>query len=188
MHDELWQGQVQSFDLDSDASADEARRLRLALETPTALQLGMGTVRTRNLCLRGGEVRLCLDAERAASSAWSAGFSATSLPLHALTAGLSQEITYDGTLNLEVKAAGEKDHRTTGEIHAELRDALLRHAVSNNREERFALGTGAWMPWPRWMASMPGSISTPAPPGTYAASWSASDLPATGRTTPSAAR
>ncbi len=59
-----------------------------------------------------------------------------------LTAGLTQDITYDGTLNIDGKAAGEKDHRTTGEFHAQLRDALLRQALANGREERMALGTG----------------------------------------------
>ena len=131
-----------TFDINSDSAANGARHLKLSLEAPAQVQFSTSSLLTRDLCLKGDPERLCVSAERAANSAWNASFSATSLPLHVLTAGLTQDITYDGTLDLNGNAAGEKDHRTTGEFHAQLRDALLRQALENGREERMALGSG----------------------------------------------
>ncbi len=138
----LWQGQFHSFDINSDAATIGAHRLNLSLEAPAQIQFSADSLLTHDLCLKGDPERLCVSAERAASSAWDASFKATSLPLHVLTAGLSQDINYEGTLDLDGKAAGEKDQRNTGEFHAQLRDALLRQSLANGREERMALGTG----------------------------------------------
>ena len=142
MHDDLWQGQFQTFDVISDSPARGARHVKLSLDVPAPIQFSTNTLLTRDLCLKGDQERLCVSAERAASSAWNAAFTATSLPLHMLTAGLSQDITYEGTLNIDGKADGEKGHPTTGEFHAQLRDALLHQTLANGREEQMALGTG----------------------------------------------
>jgi translocation and assembly module TamB len=142
VHDNLWQGQFQTMDIHSDSSDQSARHIKLALDAPAPVQFSANSLLTRDLCLKGDQERLCLSAQRAASGAWNASFSATSLPLHMLTAGLSQDITYDGTLNVNGKAAGGQDQPPTGELHAELRDALLIQTLDNGREERMALGTG----------------------------------------------
>ena len=138
----IWTGQFKSFNVNADSVGGTARRLRLALETPAPLKFGTRTFLTEAFCLMDSQVRFCLDAQRTANTAWNVGFAATSLPLHVLTAGLSQDMTYDGILNIEGKAAGAKDQRTTGEFHAQLSDALIRQALANNREQRMPLGSG----------------------------------------------
>jgi translocation and assembly module TamB len=142
VHDNLWMGQFQAFDILSDSPAKDARHIKLTLQAPAPVQFSANSLLTRDLCLMGEQERLCVSAQRDASSAWNASFSAESLPLHMLTAGLSQDITYDGTLNVDGKAAGAKGRATTGEFHAQLRDALLRQLLENGREEKMALGTG----------------------------------------------
>ncbi|MEO8306418.1 MAG: translocation/assembly module TamB domain-containing protein [Pseudomonadota bacterium] len=141
-HDGLWQGRFQSLDVISDSPLKGSRHVKLALEAPAPVQFSTKLLLTRDLCLKGEQERLCVSAERADSGAWDASFSATSLPLHMLTAGLSQDVTYEGTLNIEGKAAGTTGHLPTGEFHAQLREAVLHQALSNAREERMALGSG----------------------------------------------
>ncbi len=131
-----WRGNITSL------SVDDARKLQLKLEEPAALQFTARPFRIDGLCLMGEGERVCAAGDRDAAGAWRAQLAATSLPLLALTAGLTQNIDYDGTINVSAEAAGARGVPITGNLRAQLRDALLRHQLSNGREERMSLGSG----------------------------------------------
>ena len=131
-----WKGVVRELD------AGDSEALKLALEAPVPLDLSATQQKLGALCLKGrdGE-RFCTAAE-SLDGHWQASFNAEKLPLRTLTAGLTQDIDYDGTIGIEGLFNGTPDALTTGTLHASLRDAQLRHHLSNGREERFAFGTG----------------------------------------------
>ena len=134
--DGRWKGTVK------DLQASDADRLKLTLESAVPLELGLDMLKLGSLCLKGpDEERLCAAAE-AASGTWQATFKAERLPLRTLTAGLSQDVDYDGTIGVDGELHGTPNDLLTGMLHASLRDAQLRHHLSNGREERFAFGTG----------------------------------------------
>jgi len=135
--DGQWRGNLSSL------SVDDTRNLQLKLEAPAPLQFTARQLRVENLCLMGDGERVCGAADRDAAGAWRAQVAATSLPLRALTAGLTQNINYDGTINVSANAAGARGQPTIGGVRAQLQDAQLRHQLGNGREERMALGSGS---------------------------------------------
>ena len=131
-----WQGAVQSVTAEGD------RDLRLRLEKPAPLTFSTSTLSLGELCMVGAEsARFCGSGE-SDPSAWRGRFAASQLPLAALTAGLAYEIAYYGTINLDAEIQGAPNVKTTGEFHARLEEAELRHRLTNGREERMALGNG----------------------------------------------
>ncbi|MEO6185321.1 MAG: hypothetical protein ABIP38_07760, partial [Steroidobacteraceae bacterium] len=137
MRDGLWQGTVQSL------VVDDTRDLQLRLEAPATLAVNLQQAEIGNLCLKGMQERLCASGRRLPDGAWNANLAAESLPLRTLTAGLTQDIDYEGTINLQADLAGTRRGLPTGKISGQLQNAQLRHALSNGREERMSLGTGA---------------------------------------------
>jgi len=134
--DGQWRGRINSLQV------DDARNLQLKLEEPAPLQFTARQWRVESLCLMGDGERLCGAGDRDATGAWRAQVAATSLPLRALTAGLTQDINYDGTINVSADATGARGAPVTGNVRAQLRDAQLRHPLANGREELMSLGSG----------------------------------------------
>jgi translocation and assembly module TamB len=137
MHEGLWTGSMQSL------SITDAQDLALRLEAPAALRLSAARFEQDRLCLKGTQERLCAAGRREADGAWHTDFSAESLPLRALTAGLTQDIAYEGTINVQGELAGTSNALPTGSVRGELRQAQLRHSLGNGRDERLALGSGS---------------------------------------------
>lgn len=134
--DGRWKGDVQEL------TAGDGAKFKLVLQAPAALELAAQELKLGSLCLKGeGDARFCTAAEAKAGT-WHANFKAEKLPLRTLTAGLSQDIDYDGTIGLDGDLNGTPDQPITGALHASLIEAQLRHHLSNGREEHFALGTG----------------------------------------------
>jgi len=132
-----WRGQLTTL------SVDDTRNLQLKLEAPAPLQFTTQQFRIENLCLKGDSERVCSAGDRDASGAWRAQVAASSLPLRALTAGLTQDMEYDGTINVSVDAAGAPSAPITGNLKAQLQGAQLRHQLGNGREEHMPLGSGS---------------------------------------------
>ena len=133
-----WRGVVNALRLTDSVST---RKLDLSLDAPAPLEFTTDTLQLGNLCLAGKDERLCFSAQRD-PEAWHTRFSAERLPLRTLTAGLSQDIDYEGTINVTGNAHGGKQKPLTGELRADLANAELRHRIGNGREERMALGSG----------------------------------------------
>ncbi|MDQ2640401.1 MAG: translocation/assembly module TamB domain-containing protein [Pseudomonadota bacterium] len=132
----LWQGQVTGFTI------DHPGWLALRNESSAPLAFNLRQAELGQLCMMGEAERVCASARRAADGSWSAAFSADALPLATFTAGLSQEYSYDGTIDLRGELAGQPGDLPTGTVEGQLMQARLRHRVSGEREEAMSLGTG----------------------------------------------
>lgn len=135
--DGQWRGNLSSL------SVDDTHNLQLKLEAPAPLQFTARQFRVENLCLMGDGERICGAGDLDRVGAWRAQVAATSLPLRALTAGLTQNINYDGTINVSADAAGARGAPVTGSVKAQLQGAQLRHLLGSGREERMSLGSGS---------------------------------------------
>ena len=133
--DGTWRGAVREFE------ANDGGALHLALEKPAALELSAAEFRAGPLCLKGRSERLCATGEGKGAT-WTAGFEAGQLPLSTLTAGLSQDVDYDGRIDARLDLHGIEGQPITGRLHATLADALLRHHLTKEREESLAFGSG----------------------------------------------
>ncbi len=98
----LWQGTLQSLLI------QDTRDLQLRLEAPSALAINLQQIQLAQTCVKGTEERLCLSGSRQPDGNWNADLAAESLPLRALTAGLMQDIDYEGTINLQAQLAGTR--------------------------------------------------------------------------------
>ncbi|MEO8315741.1 MAG: translocation/assembly module TamB domain-containing protein, partial [Pseudomonadota bacterium] len=136
MKDGLWQGTLANLTL------QDNRNLKLALEAPAALALNLKQQQLGQTCLKGTAERLCLSGQRQADGTWKAILNADSIPLQALTAGLTQDIDYDGTINFQTELAGNSTDLPVGTFRGQLQQAQLNHTLSNGTVERLSLGSG----------------------------------------------
>jgi translocation and assembly module TamB len=128
-------GKIDSLTLKDD------RDLHLRLEHAALVSASTGAASISELCLVGSEARLCADGKFDANS-WNAGFKATQLPLAALTAGLTSEVDYNGTIDIAASARGGAGLKPVGELRAQLTGAELQHQLTNGRVERMSFGSG----------------------------------------------
>ena len=136
LHEGRWQGQVRQLEIGDGGS------LQLMLAAPSKLNLAAHEFTLETTCLNGRTTeRLCASITTHADG-WLAQLDAQTLPLRTLTAGLTANIDYEGTIAVSANAARSGDGPVTGHFHAGLTDAQLRHTFRNGRDERFALGTG----------------------------------------------
>lgn len=131
----VWRGSVASFTAEDDAE------LRLHLEKPAPVALGMERIEIGDICLGGTPAHGCISGLREADGRWSAALTAQDMPLRAFLAGLSGDISYEGTINVRGAVAGSKGALPTGTLDGELRDARLLHAVGTGIES-LSLGSG----------------------------------------------
>jgi translocation and assembly module TamB len=136
MHEGLWQGSLESL------SITDGAEVALKLVEPAALQLGATRFAVGRACVAGEQARVCGQGRLEPGGSWSTSFSASSLPLVALTAGFTQNVDYEGTINLQGELAGTRGTLPTGNVRGDLMGAQLRHVLANGREERLALGSG----------------------------------------------
>ena len=130
-----WQGHINSM------SVNDALNLELKLAAPAALRFSTPRGGARRPCAWPARPKGCASAARASPmGAWRAQFSANALPLRTLTAGLSQNMDYEGTINL----TGEARRRTRCADHRRgARTAGGRAAAAPaGQQPRGAHGTG----------------------------------------------
>jgi translocation and assembly module TamB len=133
--DGLWRGTIGTLTVKDDHD------LSLRLEKPTPLMLSTTAASLDPLCLIGEQAHVCSNGQFD-DSGWNAHVEATQLPLITLTAGLTTDIAYQGTINIHASAQGTSGMEPTGELRAQLQDAALERTLSKGRIERMALGSG----------------------------------------------
>ncbi|MEY2854034.1 MAG: hypothetical protein RL030_1166, partial [Pseudomonadota bacterium] len=128
-------GKIDSLKLEDD------HELHLRLEHEALVSASAGAASVSELCLVGEEARLCANGMFDADH-WNASFKATQLPLAALTAGLTSQVDYNGTIDIAASAEGGAGRNPVGELRAQLTGAELQHQLTNGRVERMAFGSG----------------------------------------------
>jgi len=131
-----WHGTVQSLSVNDDAE------LALRLQQPAAVTVDRQHAEVGNLCLTGEHARGCVAGRRDAQGRWGATFTAQDMPLRAFTAGLTQDMDYEGTINLSGELTGAPLSLPTGTVSGELMQAELRHDVGGGSIQRIPLGSG----------------------------------------------
>jgi len=131
-----WHGNVQSLNVTDGVDLD------LHLERPAPIALDRAGLELNDLCLTGVQAHGCLNAQRVSDGTWKSDFSVQELPLRALTAGLAQDMDYEGTISLRGELAGSPDGLPIGSLSAELMGAQLLHLLANGQIEKLSLGTG----------------------------------------------
>ncbi|MDB6087969.1 MAG: hypothetical protein JWN85_753 [Gammaproteobacteria bacterium] len=115
--------------------------LRLELERPVGLVVSQTEARVEWLCLVGTPASVCADGNWSPAQ-WSATLTANQLPINTLTAGLTQSVDYQGTININARVFANGQDPVQGTVRLELADAQLSHRLLSHRIEHTTLGSG----------------------------------------------
>ena len=107
-------------------------QLRLSLEQPVDLMVGLERAEVQWLCLVGTPGSLCADGQWSPES-WSATLSANQLPLTTLTAGMTPAVEYTGTVSAHAQVAGGGAKPLQGTLTAQLANAEIRHRLVSHK-------------------------------------------------------
>ncbi len=130
-----WTGNI------GDLFIDDTANLNLQLDTPFNAMVSAKAFRIDAMCMHGKIARLCGQANGDASG-WQAKAEAHNLPIATLTAGLTRNVEYQGTLNATAQMSATHDAPFTGEARADLTDAAIRHRLASGRTDVITFGSG----------------------------------------------
>ncbi|HEX6637350.1 MAG TPA: hypothetical protein VF033_06820, partial [Steroidobacteraceae bacterium] len=131
----VWKGNVGDFFLDDTANLD------LQLDTPFNVMASARSFRLDPMCMHGKVARFC--AQGAGDPAgWNLKADAHNLPIATLTAGLTRNVEYQGTLNATASVGATAGAPFVGEARADLADAAIRHRLASGRTDVITFGSG----------------------------------------------
>ena len=133
--DGTWRGSI------DDLFVDDTANLNLKLDAPFAVVASAKDGKVEAMCLNGKVARLCADAAWT-DAGWTANAEAKSLPISTLTAGLTRNVEYQGTVNAKASARSANGAPFTGEARADLVDAAIRHKLASGRTDVITFGSG----------------------------------------------
>jgi translocation and assembly module TamB len=133
--DGVWRGLVSDFFIEDTANLD------LQLDTPVNVMISAKAFRLDALCMHGKIARLCAQASGDASG-WQARGEAHNLPISTLTAGLTRNVEYQGTLNGSARVSATGGAPFTGEARVDLVDSAIRHKLASGRTDVITFGSG----------------------------------------------
>jgi translocation and assembly module TamB len=122
-------------------SVTGSEQLRLSLERPVDLTVGLEHERVEWLCLVGTPGSLCGDGEWSRDR-WSATLSANQLPLATLTAGMTPAVEYTGTVSAHAQVEGGAAKPVQGTLTAQLANAEIGHKLVSHKVEHTRIGSG----------------------------------------------
>jgi translocation and assembly module TamB len=122
-------------------SVTGSEQLRLSLERPVDLSVGLEHARLEWLCLVGTPGSVCADGEWSPAD-WSTTLSANQLPLATLTAGMTPAVEYAGTLSAHAQVAGRAGKPVQGTLTAQLANAEILHKLVSHKVEHTRIGSG----------------------------------------------
>jgi len=122
-------------------SVTGSEQLRLSLERPVDLSVGLEHARVEWLCLVGTPGSLCADGAWSPET-WSATLSANELPLATLTAGKTPAVEYTGTVGAYAQVAGGAAKPLQGTLTAQLANAEIGHKLVSHKVEHTRIGSG----------------------------------------------
>jgi translocation and assembly module TamB len=133
--DGVWRGNIGNLFIDDSAN------INLQLDTPVDLMVSAKAFRVDPLCLHGKVARLCGQAA-GDGTGWKARAEATNLPISTLTAGLTRNVEYQGSLNATASGSATGGAPFTGEARVDLADAAIRHKLASGRTDVINFGSG----------------------------------------------
>ncbi len=131
----VWHGSV------GDLFIDDTANLNLQLDTPFNAMISAKAFRIDPMCLHGKIARLCAEGS-GDGSGWKAKADAHNLPIATLTAGLTRNVEYQGTVNATAIASSTGGAPVIGEARVDLTDAAIRHKLASGRTDVINFGTG----------------------------------------------
>ena len=131
----VFNGEITSFDVTG------PEPLKLHLRQPAALALGRAHSALGALCLDGTPGALCTGASWTPAK-WSAYVTADGLPLATLTAGMTPEVEYQGTLGARIELAGGGGLPAQGTLRMTLVHGVLSRRLVSGKVEHTTIGSG----------------------------------------------
>lgn len=120
---------------------DDAANLDLQLDTPFAAMVSAKAFRVDHLCMHGKVARLCAQAS-GDEAGWQLKADAQNLPVSTLTAGLTRNVDYQGSLNASASVSSTGGAPFVGEARIDLVDAAIRHKLASGRTDVITFGSG----------------------------------------------
>jgi len=117
--------------------------LHLGLDRPVGLLAAVDHVRIEWLCLVGAPGSVCADAEWTPAT-WSTTVMTNELPLATLTAGMTPEVQYLGTINALAHLSGGATTPVLGSLRAQLANAEIAHRLASKKVEHTRIGSGTF--------------------------------------------
>ena len=133
--DGLWSGTI------GDLFIDDSANINLQLDTPVKVMASAKRFKLDPLCLHGKVARLCGEVA-VDETGWLARANAQDLPIGTLTAGLTPNVVYQGTVNATASASATGGAPFTGEARVDLVDAAIQHKLASGRTDVITFGSG----------------------------------------------
>ena len=131
----LFQGRLEALNIAG------GEQLHLTLERPVDLTLSAAHARVGWLCVVGTPGSICADGDWS-PAAWSGTLMANQMPLNTLTAGMTPEVEYLGTITALARLSGSANTAVQGTLRAQLSDAELVHKLASHKVEHTRIGSG----------------------------------------------
>ena len=133
--DGVWRGTI------GDLFIDDSANINLQLDTPVKVMASARAFKLDPLCLHGKVARLCGEVTMD-EAGWNARAKAQDLPIATLTAGLTPNVVYQGTLNASASASATGGAPFIAEARVDLVDAAIRHKLASGRTDVITFGSG----------------------------------------------
>jgi translocation and assembly module TamB len=133
--DGVWRGTI------GDLFIDDTANINLQLDSPVKLMASANAFKLDALCLHGKVARLCGEASWDPSG-WTARADAHNLPISTLTAGLTRNVEYQGSVNITANASSTGGAPFVGAARLDLADAAIKHKLASGRTDVITFGSG----------------------------------------------
>jgi translocation and assembly module TamB len=130
-----WRGIV------DDLFIDDTANLNLQLDAPFSVVASAKNGKLDPMCLHGKVAKLCGEGAWT-ENGWNARAEARNLPIGTLTAGLTRNVEYQGTVNATANVRSTGGAPFVGEARADLSDAAIRHKLASGRTDVITFGSG----------------------------------------------
>lgn len=131
----VWRGTI------GDLFIDDTANINLQLDTPVKLMASAKAFKLDALCMHGKVARLCGEAAWN-ESGWTARADAHNLPISTLTAGLTPNVEYQGSVNVTARASSAGGAPFVGDARLDLADAAIKHKLASGRTDIITFGSG----------------------------------------------
>lgn len=126
------------------ADSSDGGDIHLSLAEPATFMMALSGAEFSldHFCLVAEQARLCANGERLAGNSH-VNVSASNVPMRTLTAGLTTDTDFEGSLSLEGHGESLGANPWSGAFEATLANAALKHHLVGGRVESFSLGNGS---------------------------------------------